>query len=127
MRDNGAWKEWLAFFLRGIAEVSQEATDTSRAVLALREKHHRLIIDKLGRASANGHCVLEYLYKHPIVRVSHVQNWIGTTYPAAYNLVARMADCGILEEFIGHSRNRAFRYRDYIQLFHKVTERNNRK
>lgn len=127
VRDNGAWEEWIAFFLRGIAEVSQEATDTVRAVLALREKHRRLITDKLGRAAANGHCVLEYLYKHPIVRVSHVQNWIGASYPAANNLVARMANCGILEEFTGHSRNRAFRYRDYIQLFHKGTERNSRK
>ena len=127
VRDNGTWEEWLIFFLRGVAEVSQEATDTARAVLALQEKHRRLITDKLGRAAANGHCVLEYLYKHPIVRVSHVRNWIGTTYPAANNLVSRMADCGILEEFTGHSRNRAFRYRDYIQLFHKGTERQNRK
>ena len=127
VRDNGTWEEWLIFFLRGVAEVSQEATDTARAVLALREKHRRLITDKLGRAAANGHCVLEYLYEHHIVRVSHVRNWIGTTYPAANNLVARMADCGILEEFTGHSRNRAFRYRDYIHLFHKGTERQNRK
>lgn len=127
VRDNGTWEEWLAFFLRGVAEVSQEATNTARDVLALREKHRRLITDKLGRAAANGHCVLEYLYEHPIVRVSHVQNWIEATYPAANNLVARMTDCGILEEFTGHSRNRAFRYRDYIQLFHKGTERQNRK
>ena len=89
--------------------MSQEATDTARAVLALREKHRRLITDKLGRAAANGHCVLEYLYEHPIARVSHVQNWIEASYPAANNLVARMANCGILEEFTGHSRNRAFR------------------
>ncbi len=36
------------------------------------------------------------------------------------NMVARMTNCGILEEFTGHSRNRAFRYRGYIHLFHKA-------
>ncbi len=30
---------WLAFFLRGVCEVSQSATDTARAILELRERH----------------------------------------------------------------------------------------
>ena len=71
-----------------------------------------------GRAAANSHRVLEYLYEHPIVSVKEVQDLIGTTYPAANDLVARMVNCGILREFTGQTRNRRFMYQSYIELFH---------
>lgn len=118
VRDAGTWERWLAFFLRGVAEVSGQATDTARQILALREEHRRVITDGFGRAAANGHRVLEHIYEHPIVSVGDVRLLTGTTYTAANNLVARMADCGILREFTGRTRHRRFRYQNYIDLFH---------
>ena len=122
VRDRGAWEEWLAFFLRGVLDVSAQAADTARRILALREKHRVLVTERLGYAAGNGHRVLEHLYKHPVVSVADVQRLIGTTYATANNLVARMTDCGILQEFTGQARNRAFDYRDYIALFHDADE-----
>jgi Fic family protein len=118
VRDAGAWEQWLMFFLRGIVEVSGQATDTARRILDLREAHRRAITDNLGRAAGNGHRVLEQLYQHPIVSVKQVQGWIGTTYPAANDLVARMVTSGILHEYTGQARNRRFSYQSYIDLFH---------
>ena len=63
-----------------------------------------MITDNLGRAAGNGHRVLEHLYQHPIVSVNEVQDLIGTTYPAANDLVARMEESGILQESCFHSR-----------------------
>ena len=122
VRDRGAWEEWLAFFLRGVLDVSAQAADTARRILALREKHRVLVTERLGYAAGNGHRVLEHLYKHPVVSVADVRRLIGTTYATANNLVARMTDCGILQEFTGQARNRAFYYRDYIALFHDADE-----
>ena len=121
VRDRGTWESWLDFFLRGVRDVSFEATDTVRAVLALREQHRDLITTRLGRAAGNGQRVLEHLYERPIVAVADVRALIGTTYAAANNLVARMVDCGILQELTGQSRNRVFGYQSYIQLFHEGT------
>ena len=119
VRDRGTWERWLTFFLRGIVEVSTQATDTVRRILALREAHRRAITDTFGRAAGNGHRVLDDLYERPIVSVTNVQGLTGTTYAAANSLVARLVDCGILQEFTGQSRNRMFRYKDYIDLFHE--------
>jgi len=119
VRDSGDWEGWLAFFLEGIFEVSEQATETARRVLALREKHRQTITDNLGRAAGNGHRTLEHLYRHPIVSVKQVQNLIGTTYPAANDLVSRLVECGILDEMTGQARNRRFVYRDYIRLFYE--------
>ena len=117
VRDHGTWEQWLAFFLRGVEEVSAQATETARQILALREEHRQAITSTFGRAAGNGHRVLESLYERPIVSVGDVQALNGTTYVAANNLVRRLADAGILHEFTGHARNRRFIYRSYIDLF----------
>src|SRR5262249_24486028 len=43
VRDSGDWEGWLEFFLRGVADVSAQATETARRVLLLREDHRALI------------------------------------------------------------------------------------
>ena len=116
-RDKGAWEDWLQFFLKGVAEVSVQATETARRILSLRETHRSLITEHLGYAAANGHRVLERLYERPIVSVNEVRDLTGTTYPAANQLVERLVKIGILGEITGQSRNRRFRYDPYVRLF----------
>ena len=122
VRDEGSWERWLSFFLRGVYEVSQQATNTARQILSLREQHRQLITDQLGRAAGNGHRLLEHLYQNPIVSTTDVKDLIGTTYPAANNLVTRLVEQGILQEFTGQKRNRRFIYKEYIRLFHDAPQ-----
>ena len=124
VRDEGEWEDWLSFFLRGVAEVSAEATDTARKILALREEHRAQITSHLGRAAANGHKVLEQLFDRPIVSVNEIEDLIQTTYTAANTLVTRLEDLGILREITGQKRHRRFRYEPYVQLFGDVDVEN---
>jgi len=117
VRDAGGWEEWLAFFLRGVADVGGQATETARRILALREQDRQVITAKLGRAAGNGHRIHEYLFDRPIVSVKEVQGLIGTTYPAANEIVARLAQEDILHEITGRARHRRFRYDRYVNLF----------
>ena len=117
VRDEGAWEEWLVFFLRGVEVVSKEAFDTGKKLLAMRDEHRDLVDRNFGRVVGNGRRVLEKLYAQPMVRVQHIQNWLNTTYPVANNLVTRLVDCGILTELTGQSRNRVFSYQSYLDLF----------
>ncbi len=43
VRQEGDWEGWLQFFLRGVAETAEEATDTARAIVSLREDHQQLV------------------------------------------------------------------------------------
>jgi Fic family protein len=117
VRETGDWEGWLAFFLKGVAEVSAQATETARRILALREQHRSRITDHFGRAAGHGHRVLESLYKRPIVAVADVRRLTGTTYPAANQLVQRFVEQRILREITGQARHRRFRYDPYIKLF----------
>jgi Fic family protein len=117
VREHGDWAGWIAFFLRGVAEVSAEAAETARRILLLREEHRASITEGLGRGAGNGHKVLEALFDRPIVSVHDVQAVMGGTWAAANNLVHRLAQLGILMEVTGQARNRRFRYEPYVRLF----------
>ena len=57
------------------------------------------------------------LYREPVVTVARVREAIGASYPAANDLVARLAALGIVAEITGWRRNRVFEYRDYVRVF----------
>ena len=121
VHDRGTWEDWLIFFLRGVVEVSKQATETARLIMNLRETHRNTITEHFGRTAGNGHRVLEHLYKNPIVSVTEVQELNGTTYQAANKLVLRLVDSQILTEITGQARNRRFMYHEYIDLFREDT------
>lgn len=73
VREVGDWEGWLAFFLRGVAEVATKATHTAAAILRVREEHRNRITKALGRAAGNGHRIMENLFHHPIVTVATVR------------------------------------------------------
>jgi len=79
VRERGDWEGWLAFFLRGVNEVSAEATETARRVLALREEHRALIASRLGRGAGTGHRLLEHLYERPITVASATTRTSGSS------------------------------------------------
>ena len=107
----------LKFFLDGVATVADEATETSRAIVSLRERHRARVVETFGGAVGNGLTTLEHLYRRPIVQVNDVKRVLGCEYPTANAVVQRLADAGILVEITDHRRNRRFAYRDYIGIF----------
>ncbi len=117
IREKGNWEGWLAFFLRGISEVSAQAAETAHNIVVQREEARSLIADELGRAAGNGYRILEHLYGRPIVSVNGIQALLKVTYPSANQLVERLQSIGVLQEITGQARNRRFRYDAYVRLF----------
>lgn len=117
VRDAGDWEGWLAFFLDGVIEVSQQATQTAAAILRMREEYRARIIEHLGRAAANGQRVMDRLFDHPIVSVATVREWLGITAAGANQIVARLEGIDLLREITGYARNRRFRFEPYLRLF----------
>jgi Fic family protein len=122
VRDAGDWEGWLAFFLRGVAEVSNEATRTAAAILHMREEYRNKIAENLGRAAGNGHRIMEKLFHRPIVTVAKVREWLNCTPAGANNLVNRLVGIGLLREITGYARNRRFRFDPYLRLFEEPEE-----
>jgi Fic family protein len=116
-RDRGDWEGWLNFFLRGIAEAADQAADTARRILLLRETHRRAIAERLGSSGGRGARLLDHLYRRPTVSVSEVARLIGVSFANANKLVERFVTLGLLTEITQQARNRRFLYRPYTELF----------
>lgn len=119
-RDEGAWEEWLKFFLRGVATVAVQATETAREIVSLREEHRSLITENFGSAVATGAKLLEQLYKRPTINVNSAKDFLGISYPNANKLIEKFCVNKILFEVTGNARNRQFLYTPYIDLFSKL-------
>ena len=123
VRDKGDWEGWLAFFLKGVAEVGQEAARTASAILQMREKYRSVITQELGRAAGNGHRIMDKLFDHPLITVATVREWLNCTPAALNNLVGRLTRIGLLREVTGFARNRQFRFDPYLRLFEEPAGR----
>jgi Fic family protein len=115
-RNDGNWEGWLKFFLRGVFQVSQAATDTARAILDLREAHRQAIAQKMG-GSTNGLRLLELLFEQPIINIRLVERHLDCSYVTAGKLVDQFVELKLLREITGGQRNRLYRYEPYLTLF----------
>jgi cell filamentation protein, protein adenylyltransferase len=117
VRDKGDWEGWLKFFLNGVEEVSHEATETARKVMAMRETHRQQLFDSLGDRSGNALSLLESLFWQPIVSVQSVTDVTKLAYSNANNLIKKMHELKLLRELTSKKRNRKFAYSPYLALF----------
>jgi Fic family protein len=119
-RVEAQWEEWLKFFLKGVASVASQATETARKIVDLREQHRVLIINDLEGLQVNGMRLLELLYNRPIITVNVLKDVLGISYQNANKLVEKFCSHEILFEVTGNARNRQFMYTPYIDLFASI-------
>ncbi len=107
---------WLKFFLEGVAVTANQAVDTSKKIIKLKEEDFKKIL-ALGRTTSKATLVFNFLFHTPTLTVKDVENIAGLRNPNALLLIGKMVNLGILEEITGRKRNRVFRYQKYVNLF----------
>ncbi len=118
--NKGAIEPWVNFFLEGIAEVSTNAVETSRAINALREEDMRLVQELDSRRARVALEVVRNLYELPIVNVRKIEEWTGLSRPAAGALVNELVRIGILVQRDRETTyGRDFEYKRYLKVFTK--------
>jgi len=121
VRTEGAWEEWLAFFLEGIASTAQEAADTAERTLKLFARD-RSKIDKLGRASESALRVHELMQANPYIRIRTATKALKLTVPTVTNALNNLVQLGIVKEVSGKQRDRLFAYSRYVSMVSAGTE-----
>ena len=115
VRNDGDWEGWIKFFLKGVREVSDDATETARRIVELRENSRATIADF--SSAALGMKLLDLLFAQPIINIPLAVEKLKCTYPTATKLVEQCCEAGILNETTGAKRNRRYRFEPYLSLF----------
>lgn len=121
VRTEGAWEEWLKFFLEGAATTAQEAGETATRILGLFSKD-RQKIQKLGRSAASALRVHEYMQRKPIANIAATARALKLSIPTVTVALNHLARIGIVEEVTGKRRDRIFTYSRYFNIVSEGTE-----
>ena len=92
----GAWTEWLIFFLNVIEKSAISSIQVVDKLIALQATYRERITQ--ASRSANAVALVDMLFESPLVTVRHVQDAFGVTYRAARNTIDKLIEQKILIE-----------------------------
>jgi len=107
---------WLKFFFEGVAVTAEQAVETSKKILKLREEGLKKILS-LGRSTPKATLVFNSLFHTPLATIRDIEKMTGLKNPNALVLVNKLVNLEILKEITGRKRNKVFAYQQYIKLF----------
>jgi Fic family protein len=121
VRTDGAWEEWLVFFLEGTEMTARSAADAAKQILTLFAKD-RDRIQTIGRAAASALRVHEYMQKKPLVAIGTVAEELKLSIPTVTVALDHLVRLGIAKEVTGKRRARVFGYSRYLKILSEGTE-----
>lgn len=121
VRTEGAWEDWIKFFLKGVSETSEEAISTAREIIVLKEN----LITKLHENSISSVYaikLIDLLFDTPLVGVPYVTEKLNMSKQSANELVKRFEKIDVLREITGKQRYKRYIFRDYIEIIARGTK-----
>jgi len=121
VRTEGAWEQWVRFFLEGVLEVAESATDTTRRIVELVERDRRRV-SELGRASGSAARVHDAAVREVVLTSPWTARRLNISEPTAGKAISHLESLGVLREITGRARGRVFMYQEYLALLNEGTE-----
>lgn len=103
---DGAWTDWIAFFLEMVTASCRSASSTIRDLEAMRSDFRQRISER--RSSARILTIVDELFARPVTSIPKIASLLGITYPAAKSSVDRLIELGILDELTSTSNPKRF-------------------
>lgn len=121
IREKGDWENWLKFFLRGVAQVSDQAISSAKEIISMRDDYSKMLYRR-NSSNANYQKLLDALFENPIVTVNKVKDLLNVSYPTASTLVSDFCDLEILKPKGSKKRNKSFIFARYMDILNYGTE-----
>jgi Fic family protein len=122
VRQQGAWEQWLSFFLEGVRVVAEGSTATAERLAEI-FRVDRLTIEGTGRRASSALRVHEALKARPIQSMPALCAATGLSFPAVSSAMELLVNLELARELTGKRRNRLFVYDRYLDVLNEGTER----
>jgi Fic family protein len=114
VRMEGAWEEWVLFFLRGVSATAQKANDLAKNILALFERDEAKLKD-IGARRGSALQVLLQLREIPYTSPRRLSEKTGLAFNTVVSALEILLDKEIVYEMPSR-KSRLFLYAEYIKL-----------
>lgn len=121
VRIDGAWEEWLTFFLNGVIETSGQAVATAKRLGNIFAEDRKRI-ESLGRPAGSALRVHHALQQAPILSIARAAENSSISIPTATSSLGHLQRLDIAKELPKLGRSRMFAYTQYIQILNEGTE-----
>ena len=119
VRKTGDWEQWIKFFLKGIAETSEEAISTAKEILALKKVCEDMIV----RSNNNYRQLLDLLFRVPVIDKQEVAERLNVSQPTANRIVEQFCELGILvDQKPDSKRYKRYAFTKYLAILSRGTE-----
>ena len=121
VRETGDWEEWISFFLKGVVETANQATETARKITTLFKTNDERL-KRLGKVSGSVLRLHAYLQKQPVSDTGNAVKGSGLTLPTVIRAFEELERLGLVRETTGRERRRLYAYVAYLELLNQGTE-----
>ena len=115
VRIEGDWEAWLHFFLDGVTQTAEQATETAQAIFALIAKETDTI-GRTWRTAGNTLRLHHWMQKTPVFGIAGAVDDLSLSTQTVINTVRRLQSLGIVKEVSGRQRNQVFVYDSLLGL-----------
>lgn len=110
----GAWQEWIAFFLEAILHASEQAARQVDGLIALHAEWQGRF--QSARSSALLLKLVDALFKRPAITIGGAAKLLRVTPASASANLAKLERAGIVAEVTGRTRNRIYVARELLRF-----------
>ncbi|MEM1353372.1 MAG: Fic family protein [Planctomycetota bacterium] len=108
----GAWNDWIVFFLRGIIAQSNDAITRAIKLTELRDQYHRALHD--AGVTSTIHQLVDQLFERPATRANLIAADFGVKHQTAMKYLRILEGHNMVEEITGRSRDMVFMARGVV-------------
>lgn len=110
--EQGAWDEWLLFFLKGMHQQATEAFVRAKLLVHKRQEYE----ETYESAPNSVRTLAGAIFSEPYFTVSEAADMINMTYQSANNAVNRLEEDEVVVEITGQEQNRVFKAADIMDI-----------
>ena len=121
IRRTGNYEQWIKFFLRGVAETAQDATETIDRLTALHQKNEAKLADVPTRSRQNMMNLFAYIERNPIIETVKTAAALGLSRNGVANYIATLCNKDILKYSAKSGKALVFAYEEYLEILRKDT------
>ncbi|MEO7744513.1 MAG: Fic family protein [Usitatibacter sp.] len=118
VREKGDWAGWLKFFWLALRTAAEEATQTTKSILELRER-----VDGSARAlTPSSVQVAKIMFEYPVLSANAVKKRLDVSFDTAIAALRQLVEAEWLQEFTGKRRGMLFRFTPYLEILEGAGE-----